>query len=622
MCGIAGIINFKKQKTNSGIITDMMDQIRHRGPDDDGMYIENGIALGFVRLSILDLSNAGHQPMHDSSGRYTIIHNGEVYNYIEIREILEQKGYDFKSKTDTEVILNSYIEWGENCLDKFNGMWAFCIYDNLKKEVFLSRDRFGVKPFYYFKNKDYFIFASEIKPILIAIKELELADNIDANYQSIFDYLVFNRTDQTQETFFKNIFKLQHGNFLKINIESSKNERFYFNQWYNVSEAVKQAEPFKRPEEFTNSFLESLKLRLRSDVPIGVCLSGGLDSSSIVSTLVDKYELKELHTFSAVYNKDDYGDESEFINEYKAILNNMHFTSPSSDTLYSDLEKFVDAHAEPVPSASPYAQFKVMELAKKNAVVTLDGQGADEILAGYHYFYGFYFKELFWKSRFLKLLKEVYFYLKIHKSLYGVKSLFYFMLPDFIKTNYRTDKASFLIKNFSDKYKNNNNVTKNIYASKNLNDALIDHINYKLEHLLKWEDRNSMYFSLESRVPFLDYRLVEGTIASLSSFKIKNGVTKYILRESMLGILPNKIRNRVDKIGFGTPSSKWFLEQRFEDYFFRLHNQNNKIQSIVDTNKVKEIFRVHRDGKKDFSKEIWKLINLSIWFKKFDSYIK
>ena len=624
MCGISGVIGLENQKINSSIINKMIDKIKYRGPDDDGLYVSDNIGLGFVRLSIIDLSEAGHQPMFDASNRYVIIHNGEVYNFLELREELIEKGYSFKSKTDTEVILNSYIEWGEKCLDKFNGMWAFAIYDTMDNEIFFSRDRFGIKPFYYFQKKGYFIFASEIRPILSAIKELGLEDDVDANYQMIFDYLVFNRTDHTNQTFFNNIFKLEHGNFIRIKLDNKNTIKnsVSFNKWYDISDAVKKAIPFTDSKQFKQSFLSSIGLRLRSDVPIGVCLSGGLDSSSIVSCLVNDHNLHNLNTFSAIYNKGDYGDESDFINEFEKELNNMHFTFPTGESLYLDLDKFVRAHSEPVPSTSPYAQFKVMELAKDNVVVTLDGQGADEILAGYHYFYGFYFKELIGKYKFLKLTTEIYHYLKIHKSLLGLKSLVYFMLPDFMKTNVRSNQTFYILRKFADKYKNSNNVTKNIYNSKTLNGALIDHVNHKLEHLLKWEDRNSMFFSLESRVPFLDHNLVEKTIASTSEIKINKGMTKQVLRHSMTGILPEKIRNRVDKIGFGTPAKKWFIDKKFKDCFYDLYQSGNKIKDIVDIKKIDDIFYKHQSGEKDYSKEIWKIINLSLWFNIFKNYIK
>jgi asparagine synthase (glutamine-hydrolysing) len=400
MCGICGIIKFDNSASETEMLQKMMKVMKHRGPDDEGIFTEASAGLGFVRLSIIDLSSAGHQPMFSSEkvtstgvirrGRYVIVYNGEVYNYIELRAVLNSKGYQFISNTDTEVVLNSFIEWGESCLDKFNGMWAFAIYDRERKELFCARDRYGIKPFYYYTDNEQFTFASEIPPLLSIMKRKPIQNN-----QAIFDYLVFNRTDQTEETFFEEVKKLQHGHMLTF-----KNSELKIKKWYNLRERVNNAEGFRNAEEYREVFSSAVGLRLRSDVPVGVCLSGGLDSSSLVSVLLKDYDKKDLNTFSAVYSKGQYGDESEFINLFRHpgltegnSLQNMFYTTPTAETLYTDLNNFVGAHAEPIPSTSPYAQFKVMELAKGNVVVTLDGQGADEELAGYHYFFGFYFKD-------------------------------------------------------------------------------------------------------------------------------------------------------------------------------------------------------------------------------------
>jgi len=393
MCGICGIINIDKQPVYETQLKTMMQKMKHRGPDDDGTFTCHNIGLGFVRLSILDLSAAGHQPMYSHDNRYVIVYNGEVYNYIELRKVLRHK-YNFKTGTDTEVVLAAYQEWGEDCLHRFNGMFAFVIYDTQAKKVFGARDRFGIKPFYYYHDHNTFIFASEIPVILSASNK-----KLGANDQVIFDYLAFNRTDQTQDTFFKNIYKLQHGHAFEI-----QNSEFRIKKWYDLKQHIGNS--FNNPSEYKDIFSDAVKLRLRSDVPVGVCLSGGLDSSSIVSVLLNDFDKKDLNTFSAVYGKNETGDESVFISKYTDQLRNMYFTTPTADTLFVDKEKFIRAHAEPLPSTSPYAQYKVMEMAKKHVVVTLDGQGADEQLAGYHYFFGYYFKDLLCKIQMLKFLSE------------------------------------------------------------------------------------------------------------------------------------------------------------------------------------------------------------------------
>ena len=359
-------------------------------------------------------------------------------------------------------------------------------------------------------------------------------------------------------------------------------------------------------------------MRLRSDVPVGVCLSGGLDSSTIVSVLLQDFDKKDLNTFSAVYSKGQIGDETEFINEYKSLLRNMFFTTPDAETLKNDLSHFVKAHAEPIPSASPYAQYKVMKLAKGEVVVTLDGQGADEELAGYHYFFGFYFKDLLNHGRIYKLISEMFHYLVMHNSLMGIKSFLFFLLPHSIRTKVKVNEKGYLNSEFVKQFSETNSIGYNLYGSNTLTDALLDHFEYKLEHLLKWEDRNSMWFSLEARVPFLDYRLVEKTIATSNDLKIRKGTTKYILREAMKGILPERIRLRQDKIGFGTPQDEWLREPVWQTIVNEcLDSESFRNRDIIDPQIAKGLYKKHLSGKENISNEIWKWIHLEMWFREF-----
>ncbi|GAB4286519.1 MAG: asparagine synthase (glutamine-hydrolyzing) [Marinilabiliales bacterium] len=623
MCGICGIINFNQQPVSEKPIRKMMQRMKHRGPDDEGLLVDGQVGLGFVRLSILDLSPLGHQPMFDDSGRFAVIHNGEVYNYLELRDELKEAGFNFKSNTDTEVILKSYIHWGEDCLDKFNGMWAFAIFDSFTKDIFISRDRYGIKPLYYYMDQYRFVFSSEIPSILEVLNQKP-----GPNYQAIFDYLVFNRTDQTEDTFFQEIKKLQHGHCIKVTSDElqgpSKNgweklsSRVYVKKWYDLRKKIEQANGFQNSEEFRETFSSSVSLRLRSDVPVGVCLSGGLDSSSIVSILLHDYNKRDINTFSAVYSNGQFGDESEFIHQYDSVLENMHFISPTAETLFNDLDSFIKAHGEPVPSTSPYAQFKVMELAKNHVVVTLDGQGADEELAGYHYFFGLFFKDLLGKIRLLKLSSEIFYYLLKHRSLYGLQTFVYFLLPKKMRTRLRVNEKGYLTNTFAQEFSSHNTIAGTLYGSNSLKEALLDHFEYKLEHLLKWEDRNSMWFSLESRVPFLDYRLVENILAMDGTFKINKGMTKYILREALKGILPEKIRTRKDKIGFGTPQDEWFRTPKFQTFIVELLQSSEMRQrNIIDTQQALKLYEQHVNGSINIAKEIWKWIHLELWFREF-----
>jgi len=629
MCGISGITNFNKEPVENSSIKKMMKLMKHRGPDDNGFFVEKNIGFGFVRLSIIDLSDAGHQPMFDKSGRFMIIHNGEVYNYVELRNELLSKGYIFNSNTDTEVILYSFIEWGPNCLEKFNGMWAFCIYDREANKLFLCRDRYGIKPLYYYLNDNSFIFSSEIEPILSAIKYKP-----QPNQQIIFDYLVFNRTDHSNQTFFKNIYKLEHGGYISLDLDPNKD--YYKNipwestkihsnesiilkgKWYDLKKEVSKSEPFEDSTQYREMLRSSIDLRLRSDVPVGVCLSGGLDSSSIVSILLENKNNSNLNSFSAIYGSGKRGDELEFINEYENRLNNMHFTSPSASGFLNDISRFTKLHTEPFPSTSIYAQYKVMELAKEHSVVTLDGQGADEALAGYHYFFGYYFRDLLKKFSIGKLSNEAFGYFKNHNSIYALKAMAFLFLPKKLQINSQINRRGYINTKFASQYSDSSIIQKSLYDIDSLQDSLLNHFEYKLEHLLKWEDKNSMAFSLESRVPFLDYRLVHKTLSLPASNIIKKGTTKKILRESMLGIVPEKIRTRQDKVGFESPESEWFREPSFNKFISNIINSESfKSRDIVNSKSAKSLYNKHLNNKIDVSSEIWKMINLELWYRQF-----
>lgn len=613
MCGISGIITRTAGRNLEKPIRKMMALQRHRGPDDEGIFVQGNIGLGFVRLSILDLTPAGHQPMFSDDGRYVVVYNGEIFNYIELRHELRGKGFAFKTNTDTEVLLAAFQQWGEDCLHRFNGMWAFVIYDRNEKSIFGARDRYGIKPFYYLQTKDLFAFASEIPPLLSLLPGKPTPDN-----QSIFDYLVFNRTDQTERTFFQEIKKLQHGYSFSLNLDNLPIKRVFINKWYDLKAQVNRSSGFGNPKEFHDLFSSAVGLRLRSDVPVGVCLSGGLDSSSIVSVLTQNFHKYDLNTFSAVYNPGQYGDESAFINLYKPNLHNMHFTTPSAESLFQDIDIFLEVHSEPFPSTGLYAQFKVMELAKDHVVVTLDGQGADELLAGYHYFFGYYFKDLLKNGRLSKLLSEMIHYIQKQKSFYGYKTFLYFLLPKELRTRLRSDEIGYISDDFYMAYASGTEIGGDLYGSGGLQDALLNHFEYKLEHLLKWEDNNSMHFSLEARVPILDHLLVERTLACTNDMVINKGTTKYILREAMKDILPPPICQRTDKIGFGTPQDEWFKNNAFKRYIKEIIKSDSfNSRKIWNATAVENAYHEHQCGQKNNAKEIWKWINLESWYRRF-----
>ena len=615
MCGISGIIHPDGAPVAEQQLKAMIQAMKHRGPNDEGWFAEDGLGLGFVRLSILDLSPAGHQPMFSADERYVLIFNGEVYNYIELREELKAKGHTFRSGTDSEVILAAYREWGEQMLHRFNGMWAFVIYDRRDKTVFAARDRYGVKPFFYCIDGQRILFGSDIRSITAVLGRKPSPDP-----ETIFSFLAFNRTDQNDSTFLNEVKKLDHGHYFKMRIgpgAPAEEKKFRPRKWYNIRNELK--EPFKNPEEYREMFASAVGLRLRSDVPVGVCLSGGLDSSSIVSVLLKDFDKKDLNTFSAIYGSGRKGDESSFIDLYRGQMQNMYFTQPDEHSLLADLDDLTRAQYEPVPSTSTYAQYRVMKLAKDHVVVTLDGQGADEALAGYHYFFGFHFKNLLRSGRIGALASEMGHYYGKHRSLYGIKSLVFFLLPAFLRSQVRVMEKGYLDNDFFQAHNTGDNlIAGELYGSGSLQEALINHFEYKLEHLLKWEDRNSMWFSLEARVPFLDYRLVERTLSLPEDMIIRKGMTKHILREAMKGTLPEQIRMRRDKVGFETPEAEWFRTPVFQNYIKNLISSEPFIsRGIMDIKKVQLLYNNHLERKANHSREIWKWIHLEKWYNQF-----
>jgi asparagine synthase (glutamine-hydrolysing) len=609
MCGICGIINFRNKPVQEAPVREMMRVMKHRGPDDEGVFHDVNIALGFVRLSILDLTPAGHQPMFSPDSRYVVVFNGEIYNYLELREELKKLGHVFHSGSDTEVLLAAYRQWGENCLDRLNGMWAFVIYDTVEKTLFASRDRFGIKPFYYYLDDDEFIFASEITPLLKIRPRLR-----QTNDTIIFDYLLTNRTNHTGNTFFSEILKLQHGSKITMNIET---RNVSIRSWYSLNDC--QTPGYTSAGQFRDDFKTAVNLQLRSDVPVGLSLSGGIDSSSIGATISRLLGRTDIHSFSAVYSKGDAGDESEFINEFKGYIDNIHFTHPSVESFLSEMNLFVSALEEPVPGTSEYAEIKVMELAGKHCTVLLNGQGADEYMAGYHYLIGFYLKQRFNELRWAEMLNDIYRYYKTHQSFYPLQTAAFYMLPGWIKKAVYFRKNSFISNDFYNEYSKHkdNFIIDKLYSSKTLRESFINHFEYKFEHNLLWADKSGMKFSLETRFPFLDHNIVEKTINTDPGLIYAGGKTKIILRDSMNGILPEKVRSRIDKVGFQTPEDSWFRDERFQFFFEELLNSSSFLsRPYFDISKVRQLYEKHQAGTNN-GHNLWKIIHLELWLREF-----
>jgi asparagine synthase (glutamine-hydrolysing) len=569
MCGIAGIISAHPVKVNISRLKKMTDTIVHRGPDGEGYWINETSVAGFGhrRLSIIDLSNNGAQPMHYNS-RYTIVYNGEIYNYIELKKELQDKGYAFASQSDTEVLLAAYDCWKEQCLQYFDGMFSFAIWDEHTQSLFAARDRLGEKPFYYWCDGSELIFASEIKALWAAGVEKKV------NEKLLYNFITLGYTQNpgnVKETAFLQIKKLPAASFFTY----TKGQRHIFSQRYWHIEPNQQNNTIKEQEaidRFSELFIESIKKRLRSDVPLGTSLSGGLDSSSI-AVMIHRMEQPgfKLETFSAIF-PGFVSDESAHIKLLAAQAELENSTvQPTAAGFINDFENLCYHQEEFISSASIYAQYKVFELSKRhNVKVLLDGQGADEILAGYHKYYHWYWQQLYKTDKKL-LQKEIMFARQLgvgdewnwKNKLAGAFPVY---AGDFLTAAKKKKQfqSSVIERNFAEAY----GVS---YYQLPQQDSLNNILYYNafdngLEELLRYADRNSMAHGCEVRLPFLNHKLVEFIFSLPAEFKIKNGRTKWLLRKVMEGLLPDAITWRKDKIGFEPPQKEWMQQPMMQDY--------------------------------------------------------
>ncbi len=568
MCGLAGVLAFNSQVSPSGeLIQKMTDSIRHRGPDDAGLYLNGPIGLGHRRLAIIDLSPAGHQPMPGPDGSTWLIFNGEIYNYLEIRTELEARGHHFTSHSDTEVILHAYQEYGPQCVSHFNGMFAFALWDEVKHQLFLARDRFGIKPLYYYRNANRLLFASEIKAILAVLET-----NPSPNQQLIYDFLTLGILDHTDETFFTGIHKLPPAHTMLVETNNQiRLERYWDFEVNHEVATFPEPQVADLSERFFELFTEAVRSHLISDVAVGSCLSGGLDSStvvSIISQLIKESKAASVgsrqQTFSACYHHSPVDEQPHIdrVVQWSGALAHKVFPQPTD--FRAELPQLICHQEEPFASTSIYAQWTVMRLARENGVtVLLDGQGADEQLLGYRKFYLFYG---------LNLLRQ-------GQPLYGLSELLkHFGSWDVLKTLQLQRGLRYLQgKQFGSVAVAQSLLEPSLaaqFAGTGLNLGLSDNLGeriksdmtrFSLPVLLRYEDKNSMAFSREARVPFLDHRLVEFVAALPLNLKLRDGWTKYCLRRGAQGKVPPEILKRKDKLGFATPEDDWFRQALKQD---------------------------------------------------------
>ena len=621
MCGILGEIRSEASPA-ADRFRKALEALRFRGPNAsgiDGFTVESStVVLGHARLSILDLSSAGHQPMRSADGRYVIVFNGEIYNYKELREELKLQHVPFTSESDTEVLLAAWAAWGHDCLPRLVGMFAFAILDRQIGTLTCVRDAFGIKPFFYVQEKGDFLFASEV-PALLSLK----SGKAQLNWQRAYDYLVHGVYDSNDQTFFEGVLQLQPGHLMVVNLRERNTclpERWWIPQVIQCQDLSFE----EAANRVRHNFLQSIRLHLRSDVPLGAALSGGVDSSAVVCAMRHVAPDQPIHTFSYIASGSSVSEEKwvDLVNQ--RVGANAHKVLVTPQELARDLDDMIRAQGEPFGSMSIYAQYRVYQLAKENGItVTLDGQGADEMLGGYIGFPGERVRSLMdegnlgqawdflrrwaqWPGRSMAMgLKAA-----LAECTNGVPHELMRMaaglnkVPDWIDSRVAEDMGlAGRVKRFRTAEHSNGRRM----AAQMIN-MLTQH---GLPGLLRHGDRNSMRFSVESRVPFLTLDQVEFALSLPEHYLVsKTGETKHVFRRAMQGIVPDEILLRKDKIGFEPPEKEWLIS--IADQAREWLSEDMKIPFIRRGALLAEFEGVIA-GRRPFSWQVWRWINFYRW---------
>jgi asparagine synthase (glutamine-hydrolysing) len=622
MCGFVGIVALSGANTDPSVIQQMSAVLRHRGPDDEGIYISGAVGFGFRRLSILDLSPAGHQPMFSRDGQTVIVFNGEIYNYLELRQELEDLGHTFDSSGDTEVLLHAYLEWGRDCVQKLNGMWAFLIYDMQQSKIFGSRDRFGKKPLYRYRSDDLIFFASEIKAILASGYYRG-----GTNWNIVSKFLLYgdlSQSEQNQQTFYTAIEQVPAGSAFEVDLQGQ------YHEWRFWSLADLSSLNIMNPiQSFSEIFEDAVRLRLRSDVPVGIFLSGGLDSTSILCTwtkisddIFDK-SVNPLLAFS--YQAKEY-DESIYIMDTIAQTGAqlIPFT-PEPCKLWNTLEQFIWYQDEPVHSIPAVITFELSRMAASYGVkVILNGSGPDEFLAGYHHYFTNYWYSLFREGRTREVWQEICSYCFAHDENPWTslsKSLYYQLRAKIDRVSacrklLRLKHWRRLRKHpwFTPALSEHLQIEDDECIELDLNSVLKRSVERApLPLYLRIEDRNSMAHSIEARMPFLDYRLVSLAFQLPVNWKMRGPWNKYVLRQAMYQRIPESVRNRLDKMGFPTPIRDWFANDLYEPMQDLLGSQAVRERGIYNLAKIQNDLKQHKQGKINVTDQLFNLAQFEIW---------
>jgi len=625
MCGILGVYNLNEKRSFCiNAFETSLHTMMYRGPNAYGVKeFDKRVIFGHLRLSIIDLDTGNNQPFQ-IDGRYWIIFNGEIYNYIELKEELLREGYTFRTMGDTEVLLRAYVQWGEKCVNKFNGMWAFAIYDEKTKKLFCSRDRFGIKPFNYAIVNDQFIFSSEIKAIISYFPKLKIP-----NYNVIANYCRQGTGAQIKNTWFKDIYRLEPAHNLTVDESGIR-----FSRYWDYPRKVNKRIKFKDAvTEYKKLLSESVNLRMRSDVPVGFTLSSGLDSTALVSLLKDKFKGNK-NTYTAAFQEHEFDDCEKAIYKKNIEINEPALVKELTKELdlipsivqieyenyVKDLSRIIFHLESGHSSPAVLPLFQILGKAKNDVTVILEGQGADEMLGGYiNSSMPVYLIELLSNLKIRKAYTEIKNFIKS----YSLKTAFMIFIRQsnlsFLKRIYykQSGMESFFL-NELEKFKE----IKDYPTEPKGFDCVLNKHLYKahtgtLVDLLHYGDSISMSKSLESRLPFMDFRLVEFSFTLPSEFKIKNGLSKYIHRMAMKDIVPDFILNNPIKFGFNSPLSTLF---KTEDSFSPkaiLLSERSLNRKIFSKKALNNAFEEQKSGKKDYSRILYRMLSVELWFREF-----
>ncbi len=617
MCGIAGFVCKKNQKPPSKLLARMVKAIRHRGSDDEGVYIKDNAALGHRRLSILDLSASGHQPMPDTSGKIWITFNGEIYNYLELKKELSGP---WQSSSDTEVLLKGYKKWGKRTPEHLNGIFAFALWDEHKKELYAARDHLGVKPFYYAIQNGVFYFASEIKALLVAGIKTKPNDKI------IYDYLAYGYYHHTNETFFENIHQLPAGCFLLY-----KNGKLKIERYWDLKDRVLDLSNWsggKAAGDFFHVFKDAVCIQLRSDVPIGVQLSGGFDSSAVTAMVHHIVGgQKNFRLFSHVYS--DHKDKE--IPFMKALAKGLgwkweYITVSPSDM--SDLAEEVLWHQdEPFPGLPTFGLHMLAKVCRENKIpVILGGQGGDEVGAGYEYYMGAYFLDVLQNDGLDRMYDELNAYgmLRSISDEHAVLRFFINSLSSYFLGGTSADASSFanaevLSRNFIKQSHHERPDFEKPFESALQNMQYRDILYTKLPRILHSADRAAMAYGIEQRVPFVDYRLMELGISLAGRHKIHSGQQRYFMRQALKKIMPEYVLN-APKRAVPSPQRQWFKRELRPWITSILSSKSFANRHYFDQKKILAEYKAYTEApiiSHTNSFHIWQWIHLELWLRKY-----